>query len=35
MAAAMDFNHPRRIRIRQAEERFDLFPPDTEQRAPK
>lgn len=27
-AAALDFNHPRRIRIRQAEESFDLFPPD-------
>jgi len=27
-AAALDFNHPRRIRIRQVEERFDLFPPD-------
>ncbi|NUQ62921.1 MAG: HNH endonuclease [Pirellulales bacterium] len=27
-AAALDLNHPRRIRIRQAEETFDLFPPD-------
>jgi hypothetical protein len=27
-AAALDFNHPRRIRIRQAEETFDLFPPN-------
>jgi len=26
-AVALDFNHPRRIRIRQAEETFDLFPP--------
>lgn len=26
--AAMDFNNPRRIRIRQAEEKFGLFPPD-------
>jgi HNH endonuclease len=26
--AALDFNHPRRVRIRQAEESFDLFPPD-------
>lgn len=25
-AAALDFNHPRRIRIRQAEEKFALFP---------
>jgi hypothetical protein len=24
----MDFNNPRRIRIRQAEEKFGLFPPD-------
>ncbi|MFH1924635.1 MAG: HNH endonuclease signature motif containing protein [Planctomycetota bacterium] len=24
---ALDLNHPRRIRIRQAEARFDLFPP--------
>ena len=28
MAAVLDFNHPRRIQIRQAEERFALFPPD-------
>jgi hypothetical protein len=26
-AAALDFNHPRRIRIRQAEAQFGLFPP--------
>ena len=26
-AAALDLNHPRRIRIRQAEQMFDLFPP--------
>jgi hypothetical protein len=26
--AALDLNHPRRIRIRQAEETFGLFPPD-------
>lgn len=26
-AAAFDLNHPRRIRIRQAEQMFDLFPP--------
>ncbi len=30
--AAMDFNNPRKIRIRQVEESFDLFPPDEEQR---
>jgi 5-methylcytosine-specific restriction endonuclease McrA len=24
---ALDFNHPRRLRIRQAEELFNLFPP--------
>jgi hypothetical protein len=27
-AAALEFNFPRRIRIRQAEERFGLFPPE-------
>jgi len=27
-AAALDFNHPRRVRIRQVEERFNLFPPE-------
>jgi hypothetical protein len=27
-AAALDFNHPRRIRIRMADESFELFPPD-------
>jgi len=27
-ATALDFNYPRRIYIRQAEETFDLFPPD-------
>jgi hypothetical protein len=27
-AAALDFNHPRRIQIRQAEKLFDLFPPN-------
>lgn len=27
-AAALDFNHPRRIQIRQAGERFGPFPPD-------
>lgn len=27
-AAVMDFNHARRIRIRQAEEKFGLFPPN-------
>lgn len=27
--AALDFNHERRIRIRQAEQTFGLFPPDT------
>jgi hypothetical protein len=26
--SALDFNHPRRILIREAEEHFDLFPPD-------
>lgn len=26
--AALDLNHPRRIRIRQAEQLFGLFPPD-------
>ena len=26
--AALNLNHPRRIRIRMAEESFDLFPPD-------
>ena len=26
--AALDLNHPRRLRIREAEEWFDLFPPD-------
>jgi len=26
--AALDLNHPRRVRIREAEEWFDLFPPD-------
>ena len=26
--AALDLNHSRRIRIRQAEQRFNLFPPD-------
>ncbi|HSQ56149.1 MAG TPA: hypothetical protein VLM40_10450 [Gemmata sp.] len=26
--AALNLNHPRRIRIREAEEWFDLFPPD-------
>jgi hypothetical protein len=26
--AALDFNHERRIRIRQAEQTFGLFPPD-------
>jgi hypothetical protein len=26
--AALNLNHPRRIRIREAEERFDLFPPE-------
>ncbi len=25
--AALDLNHPRRIRVRLAEEKFDLFPP--------
>ena len=29
--AAMDFNNPRKIRIRQVEERFGLFPPANEQ----
>ena len=28
----MDFNNPRKIRIRQVEEKFSLFPPDDEQR---
>jgi hypothetical protein len=28
--SALDFNHPRRVRIRQAEEWFDLFPPEGE-----
>ncbi len=27
MVALLDLNHPRRIRIRQAEEMFELFPP--------
>jgi len=27
--AALDLNHPRRIRIRQAEEMFGLFPPES------
>jgi hypothetical protein len=27
--AALDLNHPRRIRIRKAEEKFGLFPPDS------
>ena len=27
-AAALNLNHPRRVRIREAEEWFDLFPPD-------
>ena len=26
--AALDLNHPRRVMIREAEEWFDLFPPD-------
>ncbi len=26
LVAALELNHPRRIRIRQAEEKFDLFP---------
>lgn len=26
--AALDMNHPRRVLIREAEEWFDLFPPD-------
>lgn len=26
--AALDLNSPRRVRIREAEEWFDLFPPD-------
>jgi hypothetical protein len=26
--AALKLNHPRRIQIRQAEELFDLFPPN-------
>ena len=26
--AALDLNHPRRVRIRQAEKVFELFPPD-------
>jgi hypothetical protein len=26
--AALDFNHPRRLLIREAEEYFNLFPPD-------
>ncbi len=26
LIAALELNHPRRIRIRQAEEMFDLFP---------
>jgi hypothetical protein len=26
--AALDFNHPRRLQIRQAEELFDLFQPN-------
>lgn len=26
--AALNLNHPRRLRIREAEEWFDLFPPD-------
>jgi 5-methylcytosine-specific restriction endonuclease McrA len=26
--AALNLNHPRRVRIREAEEWFDLFPPD-------
>jgi hypothetical protein len=26
--AALEFNHPRRIQIRQAEKLFDLFPPN-------
>ena len=27
--AALNLNHPRRVLIREAEEGFDLFPPDT------
>lgn len=27
LVAAFDFNHPRRVLIREAEEYFDLFPP--------
>jgi hypothetical protein len=27
--SALDLNHPRRIRIRQAEQTFGLFPPST------
>lgn len=26
--AALNFNHPRRVLIREAEEYFDLYPPD-------
>jgi hypothetical protein len=26
--AALDLNHPRRLRIREPEEWFNLFPPD-------
>jgi hypothetical protein len=28
-AAALEFNHPRRLRVRQAEELFGFFPPVT------
>lgn len=28
-ATTLDFNHPRRIRIRQAEQMFGLFPPES------
>ena len=28
LVAAFDLNHPRRVLIRQAEEHFDLFPPE-------
>jgi hypothetical protein len=27
--ATLDFNHPRRLRIRQAEQMFGLFPPES------
>jgi hypothetical protein len=30
-AAALDINHPRRVRIRRAEESFGLFPPNDDE----